>query len=318
MISYAQNFEDVMLARVFANQERGFYVDVGAWHPTSDSVTRHFYDLGWSGVNVEPAPEYLTLLEEERPRDLNLGVVVGRPGPRQFHRVRGSGLSTLLPSLAHEAAASGFTSDAVEIDAVSLADVCRAHVRGGIDFLKVDVEGAENEVIESGDWQAFRPRIVLVEAVAPASASFSPGGMRSQPAPTHQSYEPFLLAQGYGFCYFDGLNRFYLRHEDSELASSLTTPPNVFDGFVPYAIVKAERELDAANQAAQAQEGRARAAELRLAAASVVLGKMESVGAELVQGRSRDEESKSAVTEIDRLGFFASRRWRRRSTIANG
>ena len=54
MLTYAQNFEDVMLARLFQAQSVGFYVDIGAWHPTELSVTRHFYDLGWSGINIEP------------------------------------------------------------------------------------------------------------------------------------------------------------------------------------------------------------------------------------------------------------------------
>jgi hypothetical protein len=53
MISYAQNFEDVMLERALAEIENGFYVDVGAWHPDLDSVTRHFFGRGWRGVNIE-------------------------------------------------------------------------------------------------------------------------------------------------------------------------------------------------------------------------------------------------------------------------
>ena len=50
MISYAQNAEDVVLMRAFADVEKGFYVDVGAWDPVADSVTKAFYDIGWSGL----------------------------------------------------------------------------------------------------------------------------------------------------------------------------------------------------------------------------------------------------------------------------
>lgn len=77
MISYAQNFEDVMLERAFAEIENGFYVDVGAWDPDLDSVTRYFYERGWRGVNIEPNPKYLALLKEKRARDVNLGLAVG-------------------------------------------------------------------------------------------------------------------------------------------------------------------------------------------------------------------------------------------------
>lgn len=71
-LSYAQNFEDVMLHRAFRNVERGFYVDVGAFDPTHDSVTKAFYDRGWNGINIEPIPEYHARFTAERPRDINL------------------------------------------------------------------------------------------------------------------------------------------------------------------------------------------------------------------------------------------------------
>src|ERR1043166_2275289 len=72
MISYAQNFEDVMLNRVFRDRTDGFYVDVGAADPVNLSVTKWFYDLGWTGINVEPHPEFFEKLQAERSRDLNL------------------------------------------------------------------------------------------------------------------------------------------------------------------------------------------------------------------------------------------------------
>src|ERR1700731_3468021 len=80
MISYAQNFEDVMIARLFDAHYRGFYVDIGAAHPDFLSVTRHFYDQGWSGINVEPTFRFYPLLCEARHRDTNLQCAIGN-GP---------------------------------------------------------------------------------------------------------------------------------------------------------------------------------------------------------------------------------------------
>src|SRR5947208_10141555 len=77
MLSYAQNAEDVVLERVFADLEEGFYVDVGASAPVDDSVTFHFYDRGWRGVNVEPDPQDYEQLAALRPRDANLRAAVG-------------------------------------------------------------------------------------------------------------------------------------------------------------------------------------------------------------------------------------------------
>ena len=78
MISYAQNFEDVMIARLFDAGYRGFYVDIGAAHPEFLSVTRHFYDQGWSGINVEPSLRFHPLLCAARPNDINLQCAIGR------------------------------------------------------------------------------------------------------------------------------------------------------------------------------------------------------------------------------------------------
>src|SRR5262249_37761326 len=73
MISYAQNREDVLLARVLREVEGGFYVDVGAHDPSNCSITRHFYDSGWRGINIEPGVIFDRLVQD-RPRDINLNV----------------------------------------------------------------------------------------------------------------------------------------------------------------------------------------------------------------------------------------------------
>ena len=76
-ISYAQNYEDVMLWRALKNVKQGFYVDVGAAWPEQDSVTKAFYDRGWNGINIEPNQELLSSLISSRPADINLGVAIG-------------------------------------------------------------------------------------------------------------------------------------------------------------------------------------------------------------------------------------------------
>src|SRR5207247_10761083 len=84
--------------------------------------------------------------------------------------------------------------------------ICEEHVVETIDFLKIDVEGAEGDVLAGGDFRRFRPRVVLLEALAPGTLAENFG-----------DWEPFLLDQGYVFALFDGLNRFYVAHEDEAL-----------------------------------------------------------------------------------------------------
>ncbi|HUX70817.1 MAG TPA: FkbM family methyltransferase, partial [Cellulomonadaceae bacterium] len=76
-VSYAQNGEDVILWRTLGNRGSCVYVDVGAFHPTYDSVTRALYERGWRGVNIEPQPDRLAAFEAERPEDVNLSLAIG-------------------------------------------------------------------------------------------------------------------------------------------------------------------------------------------------------------------------------------------------
>ncbi len=249
MISYAQNHEDVVLSRVFAGQQSGFYIDVGAWHPTLDSVTKHFYDAGWRGINIEPAAAYQALLRDARPRDINLQMALAKSvGKATLHCVPGSGLSTLDATIARGLALVALECNPVEVEVSTLASVCQTHAMEVIDFLKVDVEGSEYDVICGADWKRYRPRVVVIEAVGPAGATFLLGDANPrelfQPSPSWEVWEPLLLAHDYLFCLDDGLNRFYIRSEDRQLAGRLRVPANVFDRFTPHQQILVEQELE--------------------------------------------------------------------------
>ena len=223
MISYAQNFEDVMLERALADVKDGFYVDVGAWDPDLDSVTRHFYDRGWKGVNIEPNPHYQTRLKARRTRDVNLEVAVGsQPGRATMTLIHGTGMSTFDPSIAAEhAAAFDFRQEQTEVEVRTLDSVFAAHAPATVHFLKIDCEGAEPDVINAFDLAKYRPWIILVESTRPQSREES-----------HETWEPHILAAGYEFAYFDGVNRFYVAAEHAGLKKHFVIPPNIFDDFL--------------------------------------------------------------------------------------
>ncbi len=230
MISYAQNFEDVMIARLFNASHHGFYVDIGAAHPDFLSVTRHFYDQGWSGINVEPSLRFHPLLCAGRPNDINLQCAIGTsPGLATFYEVQECAEnSTLERSVADRLAATELPSTPHEVEVVRLADLCDLHVKERtIDFMKIDVEGGELGVLQSADWERFRPRLLIVEATLVNSKEEN-----------WQIWEPILTEANYYKVWFDGLNNFYLREEDLELRHAFLLPPNIHDGFETAELVR--------------------------------------------------------------------------------
>lgn len=224
LISYAQNFEDVILWRAFKGIERGYYIDVGAADPVSGSVTKAFYDRGWNGINIEPEPTYAAALRAARPRDLNLEIALGsKPGTQTLHRIPGTGLSSLDRDVATGHQELGYPSPVMHaVRVTTLKDVCEQHAPDVLHFLKIDAEGAEADILSGADFDRFRPWIVLAEATIPGS-----------PVRADTGLDEFMNGAGYKFRYFDGLNAWYLASErDDELKTIFALPPNIFDGFV--------------------------------------------------------------------------------------
>jgi len=225
-VSYAQNFEDVMLWRALKHIQNGFYVDVGANDPKIESVTQAFYERGWRGINIEPMQKYYEALSQERPDDINLPVAIdAREGEITLYEVPETGLTSAIYEFAKEAESSGKGSQVVErkVQALPLNKVLEEYAREPIHFLKVDVEGFETEVIKGLDLARWRPWIIVVEATIPNAKEASYG-----------AWEPILLAGEYTFAYFDGLNRFYVSNEHLELLEAFAAPPNFFDHFITY------------------------------------------------------------------------------------
>jgi FkbM family methyltransferase len=224
IISYAQRFEDLYLMRCFGARSEGFYIDVGSGHPVYDNASFAFYLRGWRGVTVEPNPSLARLSRAVRPRDRHVEALLGASiGETTFYLVHDfHGLSTMIESHARAAQTQfGKSSQALAMPVTTLNEVCREHAPPRFEFLKVDVEGAEHEVLLSGDWQSFRPKVVVAEALAPYTL-----------APAWPAWEPFLAKHGYRYVWFDSLNRYYLAEEASELARCFETEPTAFaDAF---------------------------------------------------------------------------------------
>jgi FkbM family methyltransferase len=165
--SYSQEGEDIFLNKIFLNQKLGFYVDIGAHHPVHFSNTYLFYGRGWHGINVDPLPGTKRLFDRRRPRDTNLEVGISAvPGALPFYVFDNAVLSTFDAAERDVSLRRGYRIvRTLQISVDRLDAVLGQHLPAGgqIDFMSVDVEGHENDVVESNDWDRFRPKIVCLE-----------------------------------------------------------------------------------------------------------------------------------------------------------
>ncbi|MFZ6846089.1 FkbM family methyltransferase [Undibacterium sp. RuTC16W] len=239
-ISYSQNFEDVLLWRALGHIKNGFYIDVGANDPVEHSVTKAFYDAGWSGINIEPLPKFQLAFQEQRPRDINLAIAAGATEAEitlfDVPAVNGWASNDEAVASAHKA--DGFDVIELKVPQRTLSQICAENAATQeIHFLKIDVEGFEGEVLRGADLRKWRPWILIVEATMPNSR-----------VTNHETWEHLIVAHDYHFAYFDGLNRYYVAIEHIELRDILSVQANVFDDFISTHLDRAWANTNAANQ----------------------------------------------------------------------
>ncbi|MDQ1483995.1 MAG: hypothetical protein QOF35_2071, partial [Actinomycetota bacterium] len=227
-ISYAQHGEDVILWRALGDRERVFYIDVGAFDPTYDSVTRALYERGWRGINIEPQPEMIEAFERQRPEDTNVSLAIGDHDGKAFLTCpRVAGWATTL-----EPAVSGLnapTDRTLEVPMRRLDTLLPELGVEQVDILKIDVEGAEPAVIRGLLGSRVRPLVCVVEGVAPGVGHAA-----------GDEAVAMLVDAGYIHCLFDGLNHYLTT--DPALQQALSVPANPVDGHTRVGIVRLEQE----------------------------------------------------------------------------
>lgn len=218
-VSFAPMAEDIVLWRALGSRPPGFYVDVGAHHPIGSSVTKIFYNEGWSGINIEPITLLLDLFDDDRPRDINLAIGISdQHGEMEFFEVDSDQQrSTFDPGLAEIYRNEGRKVTAKRVPVVPLNEVLEQHAGDReIDFLKIDAEGHEASVIRSIDLSRWRPHVIVGEA-----SPFIPNPWTT--TITDAGYRPAL---------FDGINRYFVSDEHwDELGVALSYPACPNDNY---------------------------------------------------------------------------------------
>lgn len=192
-ISYAQEGEDLLLTRIFESAQAGFYVDVGAYHPKRFSNTFLFYKKGWRGINIDARPGSMLYFNKERPRDINLEIGVSKYAQElTYYMYSEPAYNGFIESFSDDNIAGTEFKKTGErqVKTLPLQAILNQNLPENqvISFLSVDVEGLDLQVLESNNWEKYRPKIVLVEMLD-VSADF---------IPTTELHE-YLTSKGYFF-----------------------------------------------------------------------------------------------------------------------
>jgi FkbM family methyltransferase len=166
--SYSQEGEDIILKRFFEGNKNGFYIDVGAHHPKRFSNTYLFYKMGWRGINIDPNHDAINLFNKKRPRDINLECGIsdteGRLNYYMFEEPAFNSFSEEYATRIEDTTNNRVIEKKI-VDVYRLSNILPTHIslNDSIEFLSVDAEAYDINVLRSNDWSKFRPHIVLVE-----------------------------------------------------------------------------------------------------------------------------------------------------------
>ena len=160
---FSQFGEDAYVDLFFSGKKKGFYVDVGAFHPLNISNTYVFYKKGWRGINIEPNPASFQFFPKYRPGDINLNVAVGLENREVLFNCNEE--FSGIDDETHLYRNHPRLKTQCWIKSMPLASIFQEHLPKGtkIDFMSVDCEGHDEEVLKSNDWSLFRPQLILVE-----------------------------------------------------------------------------------------------------------------------------------------------------------
>jgi FkbM family methyltransferase len=208
-LSYSQCGEDMIVKYVFGLRRIGrpSYMDIGAHHPWFINNTAHFYETGCRGINIDPNPDSIRQFEAARPGDINLNVGISdKVGEADFFIMSDAGFSTFSKQEADNFVSEGhFIREIRKVKLFPVGEIIGKYAGGKFpDFLSIDVEGLELEILKRIEFSVNYPKVICVE-----TAEYSPIGAGKK----RKGLMDFVESKGY-YLYADtNLNSIYVKNE---------------------------------------------------------------------------------------------------------
>lgn len=190
--SYSQVGEDLIIDYFLRNKSKGFYVDVGAYHPIHISNTYKFYKRGWTGIQIEPNYKKSSLFKKYRPNSITLNVGIGeKDGIAKFFIFDSDAYSTFSVETVKLNEKLGLKIlETKEVQMMTLSSIFKQYANNiEIDFMSVDTEGFDLEALKTNDWNLYRPHFIVVETVEASDKVFG--------KKLNDIYDPFMQKINY-------------------------------------------------------------------------------------------------------------------------
>jgi FkbM family methyltransferase len=202
-ISYSQSGEDLILSTILNYVKKGFYVDVGANNPYKQSNSCLFYKKKWSGINIDALPGCMKNFNKHRKRDINLEVAIANNKEELiYYNFENTFYNTFDDSMLDQIKKQTKLVSTTKIIPQKLSQIFDNHKINKIDFLSVDVEGLDLEVLQSNNWRKYRPKVIVVEML-----ESEPNMIKNNPI------AKFLLKNNYYYFCKTPTNSFFLEKE---------------------------------------------------------------------------------------------------------
>jgi FkbM family methyltransferase len=185
--------EDLIIEEFFKNKSKGFYVDVGCYHPIDGSNTHLLFKKGWEGLNIDLNKTSIELFNIARKNDTNLRIAITNQSKKIkfYYRKKINMLNTINKKFANSSFRRGFNTDYIQASTLNSVLEKTKLKNKKIDFLNIDIEGNEINALKTLNFRKYNPRLICIEIHNPNTRKSQKGSYTSNPI-----YK-FLRKKGY-------------------------------------------------------------------------------------------------------------------------
>ncbi|MBA1338727.1 MAG: Methyltransferase FkbM domain-containing protein [Pelagibacterales bacterium] len=205
--TYSEWGEDLFVTKFFKNHSKGFYVDIGAYHPFFLNNTQLLFKNKWEGINVDINQASIEIFNKARPNDFNFNVAISNKNKKYINYYTKNMMNMLSTTMINSAKTAflnkSYIKRRVKCNKLNYIISKTKFINRKIDFLNIDTEKSEVDVLKSLDFIKYKPKLICVEIHLTAK------NKKRIPMKTHPTYQ-YLIKKKYKLVWQKGYSFIFL------------------------------------------------------------------------------------------------------------